>query len=111
MVSNFLFPLLHYFCTMGESVHFSASGADMCLFRPRELMKGISVKAALKRGNETLNGFKKTERFSEKPSCFLFSDFYIIFHFAKFSRMRYFKFFNFVLNKILEIDSNFLFLF
>jgi hypothetical protein len=34
-----------------------ASGADMCLFRPREQIKDTSDKAAPERGNKKPNGF------------------------------------------------------
>jgi hypothetical protein len=42
-----------------------ASGADMCLFRPREQIKDTSDKAAApERGNKKPNSFGETEQFS-----------------------------------------------
>jgi hypothetical protein len=56
----------------GIYVFISASGADVYLLWPRELIKGTSAKAPSERENKKTNIFKKNTRFSTKPSEFFF---------------------------------------
>jgi hypothetical protein len=97
----------HHFCTIEKFVCLFRHRDLICIYSsPRKVIKGTSDKAVPKRMKNRMI-FNKTKRFSGKPSGSLFSGFYIIFHFTKFCRTRYFKILNSFLNKNLKIDSSF----